>query len=345
MALLFIDSFDHYETADILGKWTQISAGGPEIVAGAGRCGTKGLRMGAIGGLLKGLPFGTTAGVFGFAYRPGTQINEAVVFAAIAGSAAEHFHINRHLDGSVSCSRYNVVIGGEFMAQSAPGLVNIGSYYYIELIFTIHPTAGSLVVRLNGAPIITFAGATEGTGAGAMPTAIVFQSSGNTVWDFDDVYALDGVGAAPLNGPLGDVRVEYLRPNGAGISQEWDLVGAIAHWIAVDDADAPDDDVSYITTTIQGRVDTQAYVGTGLPSGAIYGLQTNLYARKTDSGARSIAPVVRHAGVLYVGQNVQPSFTTNYLYHLEIFSVNPATGLAWTIAAVNALEVGAMVTV
>jgi hypothetical protein len=343
MALLFIDSFDHYQTADMQAKWSSVFAGGIEIIAGGGRCGSQALQLGGIASLVKGIPFASDSGTWGFAFRPDVQLNDGVTFARVMGMTGEHMRIARNIDGSISLYRFDGVVGGELKATSAPDLLRMGQYYYIEWGFTLDNAAGTAIIKINGATVITFNGQTRGFFGGG-PTGIGFQCSGNTIWSFDDLYVLDNLGSPPWNTFLGDCKVEYLRPDGPGFTQEWDLVGGATHWQAVDDNVTPDGDATYIKTTVQGLQDLQTYGGTGLPSGSIFGLQVNLYARKTDSGARSIAPLIRIGGVTAVGQNFQPSFP-DYIYQIQVFPLNPVTGLAWAIADVNAAEVGVLVTV
>lgn len=343
MALLFIDSFDHYQTADLLAKWTTVTGGGAAVIPGGGRCGSQALQIGGVASILKGITFGSTTGVFGFAWRADVQINNEIALAWIAGPTGDHLYLRRRLDGSLVISRNNGVAGGQELGVSAVDIIRLAAYYYIEFGFKIDG-AGTVEIRVNGSAVLTFAGNTVGLNAGTTPSAVGFLGSGNTTWTFDDVYVVDSIGAAPWNTFLGDVRCEYLRPDGAGAEQLWDVIGAASHWQAVDDSATPDGDTSYIFTASQGLTDVETYQGTGLPSGSIYGVQVNLYARKTDSGARSIAPVVRHAGVDHIGTNQQPSFAS-YIYGIQLYMLNPGTGLAWTIADVNALEVGVTVTI
>jgi hypothetical protein len=59
---------------------------------------------------------------------------------------------------------------------------------------------------------------------------------------------------------------------------------------------------------------------------------------KTDAGAATLAPVIRHAGVDYPGADLSPG--TTYAYGLQIAQVNPGTGASWTEAHFNAAEFG-----
>jgi hypothetical protein len=350
MALLFIDSFDHYQTAELPAKWTSgfVSFLGVAIVPGAGRCGSQALQVTSIGlgGVEKGVPFAGVTGILGFAYQSVIQLfNETTIchFAA-SGGAGVQIYLTRQVDGSLSAWRNEVVPVN--LGTTAPDLIRQGIYYFIEVKVKIDGAVGTVEIRINGATVLLLSNVnTQSSLASGTPlSAIGITGRPSYTANIDDLYVADDAGGAPWNTFLGDVRVEYLRPDGAGAHQEWDLIGAASHWQAVDDGAIPDDDTSYIHTATIGLTDTETYLPTGLPAGTIFGLQVNLYARKTDSGPRSIAPVIRHAGVDHVGVGQQPSFST-YRYLIQIYMLNPGTAAAWTIADVNAVEAGVTVTV
>lgn len=347
MALLFVDSFDHYQTAQLTSKWTTVGIGAA-ITPAVGRCGSQALQMGGSGNghIEKGIPFAASTGILGFAYNtPLMATNGTGIcwFASALGSATQIF-LTRQLDGSLAVFRSEA--SPVLLGTSAPDIIRNSIYYYIEIKTLIDGAVGTVEVRVNGVAVLTLAGVNTNaslTGT-TLLSAIGFFTAGNYIGYIDDLYVLDTAGGTPWNTFLGDSRVEYLRPDGAGATQAWDLIGAATHWQAVDDGATPDGDTSYIHTATLGLTDTETYLPTGLPSGTIFGLQVNLYARKTDSGPRSIAPVLRHAGADYVGSNQAPSFGT-YNYLIQLYSLNPGTGVAWTIADVNAIEAGVKVTV
>jgi hypothetical protein len=227
---------------------------------------------------------------------------------------------------------------GASLGLSAPNLINEDHWYFIEWEFLIHPSAGEVIVRVNNTVVISASGVnTVGAGCATLLRQIGFHCGQNSEWRMDDLYVLDSTGPAPHNTFLGDVKVEYLRPNAPGALQQWSIFGSeIIHWEAVDDNQAPDDDVSYIHSVTPGQTDVQHYQATGLPSGSIFGAQLSLYAKKSDSGPRVIAPVV--AGV--VGPSINNVSSDNYQYHHTPYALNPATGLAWTIDEINTLQAG-----
>ena len=349
MALLFIDSFDHYQADQMPAKWTTVheNTPAPEILVGGGRCGTNCLRMrfSATAFVTKGLAFGSTTVVTGFALQfvQFSTINNLKFFFYNA-SGDEQLALSRAEDGSLHVWRMDTA-SGVLLASSVPDVVRTLNWYFIEFKATIDNAAGAIEVRVNGATVISAAGIdTQASGAPAAVTEIKFDSLGGQVnYLVEDLYALDSTGGAPNNDFLGDVRVEYLRPTAPGANQAWVVVGVPTHWQAVDDGDSPDDDVTYITTAAAGATDTQEYSNTGLPSGTIFGLQIDLYVRKTDSGLRSVAPIVRHGGVDFAGTPQNPSFAS-YTYLMQLYMTNPGTAAPWTIADVNAAEYGIRVT-
>lgn len=349
MSLLFIDSFDHYQSAQIPAKWSTVGNPllPPTIVVGAGRCGTNAIRFNVTPGrsATKGIPFGGAGDVaiLGFAIQITEQgLATAMPFLYLLNFDNEQLSLRRSTDGTLSVYREDpapVLLG-----QTPPDVTRIGEYYYIEIKATISNAAGAVVVRVNGVTQLTLAGidTQSSLSATAQVSGFRFQGGANFAYYLDDLYAADAQGAVN-NDFLGDSRVEYLSPVAPGANQAWLLVGKPTHWEAVSDGASPDGDTSYIYTTSSGVVDTQEYSNTGLPAGTIFGLQIGLYARKTDAGLRSLAPIVRHAGIDYIGTPQNPSFPS-YSYLHQLYETNPGTAAPWVIADVNAAEYGVRVT-
>jgi len=350
MAIRFIDSFDHYQSAELDAKWSTIVFNGPwpAIMPGLGRCNTQALEFGvsAVASATKGAAFSGATAVVGFAiqYIGFVGVGTNTRFFHLGSTFGLHLGFFRASDGSIFVQRMDGL--GVLLGQSIPDVLRLGEWYYMEVKATIDNAAGAVEVRLNGVAVITVAGADTQSVAGAVAAINNFSFQANSASDYliDDLYALDITGPAPNNDFLGDVRVEYLEPTGAGADQDWSLVGALSHWEAVDDGAFPDGDTTYIHTATVGLTDTEIYDNTGLPAGSIFGVQISVYARKTDSGFREVAPIIRHAGIDHVGANQAPSMAS-YNYLIQIFETNPGTGLAWTIADVNADEYGVRLTV
>jgi hypothetical protein len=346
MALLFLDSFDHYQTAEIPRKWTSVLSAA-RIDAGMGRCGTAALCLYGAAFLDRGVAFSGDVVIAGFAYRldPITAGGHNMCsFNDATGRA--YCWLTRNLDGSLTFWLPNP---STEEATSAPNLVHEDIWYFIEWKVLLHESAGTCEVRVNNVLVLTYSGRTQAQvpvagGYGEIPRpARIFHVQGvtNTQWYMDDLYLLDGTGAAPVNNFLGDCRVEYLKPRAAGAHQEWPIVvgSSGSHWLAVRDDATPDEDGSYVEANAPGLTDTNLYQPTGLPPGQpIFGAQLSLYARKTEVGPRTIAPVVNTV----TGPSVGPSFES-YQYYTTPYGTNPATGSAWTVASINAIDAGVTV--
>jgi len=335
MALLYIDSFDHYGNAEVLAKWTSGFIV-PAIAIGKGRCGTNALRGDIFMGCTKGLLFGSTRGTLGFAFK--IDAHSTAIADFTLGNLGQ-ISAWRVTDGSLGIS----VHGGATLGQTIPGLMHEDRWYYIELQVLLHASAGAAILRLNNIEVLNVTGVNTVGDGGTTFRTISFQCSSNRAYWIDDLYVLDDTGPAPCNDFLGDCRVEYLRPRAPGAYQQWTVAGtASTHYGAVDDAAVPDEDGSYVESIVPGQIDTNKYQPTGLPSGTIYGAQLSLYARKSEIGPRVIAPVVNNV----VGAPVIGVSAENYVYYNHpycVYGLNPATGSPWSIAEINAIECGVKV--
>jgi len=359
MALLFIDSFDHYATADLTEKWTtNLSVAGnvvTSIAAGSGRRSSNSFRMAisasatqsTAAGLQKVLAPADATAVAGVSCLISSAAVLGTLGAALAsvrdGATAQ---ISLRLNPNLTLSVLRGAVNGTVLGTTTAAL-SAGVSAYLEWKTLIHPSAGTVDLRINGASVLSLTAQNTRNTANSSWTAIALGTldAAANIWagtaatgtlDFDDLYILDGTGAAPLNGFLGDCRVDARYPTAAGATTGW-TASTGANWAAVDDP-APNDDTDYTAAATTGLTDTFVVQDAPVAGAAIYGVQHCLSAKKTDAGTASIAPVVRHSGVDYVGGNLNPG--TAYAVLLAIAATNPGTSAAWTEAGFNAAEFG-----
>jgi hypothetical protein len=337
MTLLFCDSFDHYATAQIPLKWL---AGSNATIVAAGRNGTKALQIQGSDNYCR-MAF------------PGGAIATAIVgFSLAMGGALATIPIAHFLSaGGIQCTlQLNSASGhielrrgwnGPILATGA-AVIRAGSTNYIEWKAAISTTVGASTVRVNGAVDLTAAAVNTANVGGTTADGFQFTGGGGGdgyIRQHDDFYLCDTNGAVN-NDFLGDVRICALLPAGPGTYTEWDgLTGAATHWQAVNQA-TPDDDTSYVSDTlaIPGHRDT--YAMASLPaglSGTVPGVQVVTYARKDDAGVRTIAALVRSGGA--DAQGASANMGTTYAYRVSVFEADPGAA-AWSVAKVNAIEVG-----
>lgn len=348
MALLFMDSFDHYDTANLLKKWTG-STGSATISSANGRRGSAALRVvhsGASSTVYaeKTLTPGDPTCIVGFAINPSALTVPGATGAPLVsvrdGSLCQ-VALRLNSNGTLSVTRSHQ--GGTVLGTTT-AVIAAAAFSYIEFKVLVHPSAGTIDVAINGNPALTLTAQNTRNTSNSQWTSIAlgavdsnggtFNTAGNL--DFDDLYVLDGTGASPWNAFLGDVRVDPRNPTAAGASSGW-IPSAGANWQCVDET-PPNDDTDYNAANVSGLTDTFVTQDAPVAGAAIYGVQHCLDVRKTDAGTCSIAPVIRHAGVDFVGANANPG--TTYGFTLSIAQINPGTSDQWTESGFNAAEFG-----
>lgn len=346
MAFLFADSFDHYVTADVLEKWTTQNVGAftSQAIGAFGRRSSNGFRAsnttggatGRIAHINKVLNPSGVGFVVGFAYKSSNTLIGNNCFCSINDATTPQVSLVLNTSGTISLMR-----GSTIIATSSLTLAT-GTQYYVEFDGTIDPAAGALSVRINGGvvPWVTFSGNTRATSntlwngiSLGLMIGNVFVSDG--IHDFDDLYVLDKSGAAPWNTFLGDIRVDSRYATGAGATTGFTPLAG-ANWSNVDET-APNDDTDYNSAS-GVATDTFVFQDAPVVGAIIYGVQHCISLKKSDAGACTIAPVVRHSGVDNVGTDITPG--TTYLYGIQAQQTNPGTGAQWTEAGFNAAEFG-----
>lgn len=359
MALVFIDSFDHYLTADRLDKWTasgdgNVSFGGSIAIGAFGRHSSNGIRLhaaantGNSGTMNKqGLTTSGNTVIIGFAFRPSAlngamNLFESPQIIGILLGGTQQMSLKLSNSGAIEAVRGT---GGSAtsLGPASAATLSMNTYVFLEMKAVIAPgTGGSVEVKVNGTVFLSLTGintAFSGTaGWNGINLGNIFSAggSGGTAinYDYDDLYVCDASGTF-CNDYLGDCRVDAGVPTAAGAKSEWGP-SAGANFQCVDDA-TPNDDIDHNSTALVGKTDT--FVMPNAPAGAlIYGVQLNLTAKKLDSSPAALAPVAIIDGVEYVGPGSSP--TTAYLDLRTMHMLSPATGLPWTEAEFNAAEIG-----
>ena len=161
--------------------------------------------------------------------------------------------------------------------------------------------------------------------------------------------SLDGYNAI-LQSPEGVLRpvdlrhaIETLRPIGVGdITNIPTVFGALTHWEAVDDPGAGDDDATYVvhdTEFPDARYDLYELANTALVGETINSVRTYARMRVVNLGnAGNGRTVILTAAAEHRGANNVLPFA--YALYSTLYALNPETGLAWTVALINALQPG-----
>lgn len=353
MGAQFVDSFDHYATAQIADKWSASTGGtlgvisgtgNSAIESGTGRDSTKCMKItqssDAFSCVYKAMP-SNASWVVGFAFNPSTfGTSEAFPFLEVHDTFP-----NKQLTFALAPTGFIQVFRGDHtgtLLGTTNQPVTAGVYDYWEFAFTINSSTGSVQIRKNGVTALNVSGVnTQVTGNSSANTILLGRTYGPLTWissatcRYDDIYILDGTGSP--NAFIGDVHFLALVPTADGAVTDWLPVGAANNFQCVREI-PPDDDTTYVESNTPTDVDVYPVTLLPVTPSTVPLVQINLYARKDAAGVRTIQPEILQGGVYYpVGSAV--SLGTVYTYQRTLLPLDPV-GSPWTAATVNADEFG-----
>jgi hypothetical protein len=280
-------------------------------------------------------------------YNLGSAESTIITGHAIKTNSYEWANIFYSDGGSLTAARINLSAtgsitvyrgGGTLVGSTAAGIFPTTAWFYLETKVVVHDTTGSIEVRVDGVQVYlaTNIDTRPGTGTGIDSIQYYYWTTGSNR-QVDDLYICNGSGSVN-NDFLGDVRVATLTPNGNGASSQ--LVGSDGNstdnYLLVDES--PPNASDYVGGTTSG--DKDSYLMTDLPAGvsSVLGIQQVARLTKTDAGAKSAKHLIRMAATNYTSASfvLGAAWTT----HTYVRETNPNTGVAWTIANVDAHEAG-----
>ena len=330
MAVIFMDSFQHYVTADISKKW---GATGAIIVAASGRRGGNSLVIAGANTVPKTLTATYAGLIAGFAMKPGA----AGGLIAFTDGATYQVSLHVAADGVLSVKRGSTYNGngGTLLGSSAPGALAIAAWSYVEVSVVFSDTAGAVLVRVNGTTVINLTSVDTVNTANAYATGVALLPTDGGGGYYNDFCLIDP-GTAPNTTFLGDVRIDAYYPTTDGASSQWTPTPSGAHYAVVDET-APNG-TDEIEADVTGYIDLFGFQDLAVAPGAFYAVQVCAAAMKTDAGSRQIKSVVRSGVTNYPGTAKDVSETQKYI--LNQWNTDPGTAAAWTEAGFNAAEFG-----
>jgi hypothetical protein len=269
---------------------------------------------------------------FGFWYR-NASVGVASTFAQLLNpdSITANIHLAIRSDGMLEAKRYSSVILGTTTA-----LVGDGNWHHVHASVKITTLAtGRLKLWVDGALSLDITAITAASSAYRGFSQLQLLSSAATASsEFDDAWLDDD------NNEWSSAKVlsvATLVPEGPGASTAWTPTPAgQPNWQIA--GDSTDD--TYVSSQTVGARDL--YTFADLPAGATTVEAVSLYTRgqQVGAGAPLVKPLHRHSdGTVTVGSGIaQGSSMGNNAP--QTWLVNPATGLAWTVADVNAAQFG-----
>ena len=332
MTLIFIDGFD---TQDTSAKWATWA--GPGTFSSTTRFGVGKSVVFLNDGYYAQYRFTAAAALYaGFAFRQvGATSTTNAPFFAVYGDTGATMHMNLRL----SLTQLQLWRGGTLVATASLPILD-STWYYLEMSATIDPTAGNVTVRANNTTILTFTGNTKNGGTNNTIDMIrcggCWAATGGSY--FDDLYLANGLGTAN-NSLLGDCRVQTLQPSAAGSATALTPTGSATNYLNVNEV--PDSTATYNGSATTGTRDTYNITDLAVSTGTVLGVQQVSAMYKSDAGPASMK-AAQKSGVT-VSYGATQVLSTSSTVYAELHETNPATSAAYTVADVNALEIGAEV--
>lgn len=331
MALLFMDGFDHYASADITKKWDYTYLSFSYIDATAGRRG---------GGAMHGIyNYGevrrdiveTDEVVVGFALKPEYDQTDVGVIWLAEGA-------NGHVIVKLFSPFLKVYKGSTLLGT---GVISIPSnaWSYIEVRAVISDTTGVVQVKVNGTldSGLNLSGVnTRNGGTGVVSTITLGASSGASMdgW-YDDLYVCDASGSVN-NTFLGDCRVDVVFPEADGYYTAFDPSTGTTHYTLVDDL-APNA-LDYVSTATDGVRDSYGFSDLeALSPSSVRGVQVTVAGQKSDSGSAQIVMFSRVSSTDADG--AAQNLATTQSIKTQVFETTPASS-AWTQSTVDSAQFG-----
>ncbi len=335
MALLFFEGFDKYGTAaQMLQQANYASTSTPSIVTTTPRTGRACLEvMNNQNARFNVAPSGNVlivgAGIFFVASPNGNQF-PLQLWASNTGRV--NISLATSPSGQLQLRRDTTVLWASTDVEPA------GTWLHYELKAVLdHTTAGALTLRRNGQILVALTGIQTKIASTDLVDAVrmIEQSPGIQRIRMDDLYICDGTGTAN-NDFLGQRRVRTLLPN-ADLQSEWTPNPAGSNAARVGDT-TPDDDSGYVSAAAAGPVDRYGLEDLPASVATVSAVRVSYRVRKQDAVPAETRCFIRSGASTAQGPNDAPDVT--YRYFSALFPTDPATGAAWTPAAVNALSAG-----
>ena len=262
----------------------------------------------------------------GFAWRT-TNASQSQTIMEFREGSTTHGRLAYNGNGTFTVSRSGTTLSGSPTANLG---IAANTWYYLELDYTVHDSTGAYEFRVNGTNVASGSGLDTRNGGTGIIDTLAIQQPNATANDWDDYYAASGSTSFQ-----GDSRVITDMPNADGASSAW-TASSGSDYQCVDEIPY-NSDTDYISTSTATADDTFAFPSTGV-TGTVLGVQTQAIARKDDAAARNLALLVDSGGTLDVGSS--QALGGSYAKYNRTDLVDPDTGSAWAMTAVNAAEYG-----
>jgi hypothetical protein len=332
---LFGDSFDLYASdAQMAGHWTNVSAN--VALSSTNRYGTgKSLNCNNGGeGASKTFPsYYTSILAMGDYMRTANNTSTCTIIF-LEEDSVNHVELRHQgATGKLEVTRNNGTVS---LGTSSLSLSD-NTWYHIQFRAEINDSTGTAYVYVNGEPWMSLTGIdTRNGGTNGQINMVGFTLTGasnSALWD--NVAVFSTTSSADM---LTDIPRFYLSaPVSEGFQQDFNPSTGTDNSLTVDDVPT-NSDTDYNSSSTTSALDLFNMGDLSITTGTILAVQSRVYARKEDSGTRTIAPIFRINSTNYV--QTATSISNTYTWCDSVNTINPDTSAAWTISDINGLQAG-----
>lgn len=333
MTLLFMDGFDHYDTAgQLLDKWDSGAIGGVGTLYG--RFGSEGVYFSSLSTNLNKLFPGTYTTLYmGVAYyyaESNPSYNSGYPLIRFYDDSSV-IQVQIHPTSSYAFAAYrgdNTLLG-----TSSNNVFNSNRWHYLEVKVTISDTTGEVVMRVDGSTILNLTSQDTKNGSAYIGSIRLHPTYAD--WDtyYDDFYVDD----AQFHG---DCRVRTFVPDSDGNSSDFTRSTGSNDYECVDEQGSNEDTDYIYSDTLNHKSIFGITTGS---LGTVEGVQVNNHVRLDQAGTRKIKAICRSNSVDYQGSE-SDAIPANYIYESEIWETDPDDSGAWTQTKLEAAEFGLEIT-
>lgn len=348
---VFVESWTPYGstsgatlTGALASRWTapQIAAGGAILFPTGGRLGNPALQIG-FGSYLSKTMNHNAHWIAGGAAKNINLPAAGSSFFTLGNNYQQLFGLNINTDGTLSMVGAN---NSQIIFTTAGPIVFTNLWFQWEVDVSFSGTTNILTtaeLKVNGVVVGSGSVSTGVNKANLLSnsaTANTFflasAGTGPTSTIHDGAFYIHNTGGA-VPGYWGDLRILKVVPNGDTAQADWTPNSGSVHYDRVHEL-PKDDDVTYLADGTAGNKDSWDWEDLSPLTGVIRTVQLSVAARKDDEGSKSFRTGVGAT----VSEAVSDTFAVNdsYIYYHFNWDLDPATGLAWTIANFNAKQFG-----
>lgn len=325
MSILFLTAFDWTGTgSDLDRKFDSIYAS--SIWGSNGRWGGNAMVLsGGLGAWVQKLITGDQDTItVGFAIKIQSQTTDFLRFEDASGVQVQ---LRVSSDGSLTVYRNSTELD-----TSDTGIINFGSWYYLQMKVYIHDSAGTVEVRLDDTIVFNLTSQDTKEYSDYI-TKITWRVGGTANMMYNDMYITDGEF-------LGDIRIRTFFPNSDETYQMFDRSAGSDNYALVDETD-PDDDSTYVESMTLNAKDSFGI--TPAIGGPVKAIQLNTMVRRTGTTTVKMKNLIRSGGSDY-NSTEEETLSVGYKVFRSIHEVDPDDSNVWNLTKLSNSEFGYEIT-